>query len=255
MLTRPKYESVFIQSKDRESSSSQSSSNFDYSMKNSISVAVNALQESAVTQCIIPYTFYAIDEGINNNILYNDGAGNKKAPITPGTYTHTELAVEVAIALNLASSNTWTCTYDHISDLFTLTASASSLLTWNDPAGHGSSAHEVLGFIPHTTAAGLLFVSTLSPVIEPSVLYVRVTFLEQSEEKLQTKINNYTFTIPITSAWRKNIVYKPDTPLLIQQFDSATVIKNLNIQVYSDLDELNPINLRGQDMSIELRFT
>jgi len=116
---------------------------------------------------MIPKTFYDIDS-TNNTLLTNaDGDGNITSTIPEGNYTITELMAEIETQLDADTAETWTLTYDDITNKITINAvwggsTTVSLVfdtiangsTLNDPLGIGKTSNGLSDSslaIPNTT--------------------------------------------------------------------------------------------------------
>ena len=250
-----RFETVSINSKDRDNSSI-STSDFDYTIKDSISIETDGLNVVKLTQLIIPYTFYSIVAGRNDTIPFDDNGDSFDATISPGNYTHTRLAVEIEDSINAELGvNTISVDYNSDTDAFDTTSPANFAYRWLlNPNNSTALANNVMGYDIVNTAFSTSSSSSKSPVIRPSQIYIGIKFDEASEEILQTKSNRHTFSIPIVSDFSELLVYKPDIPMIIQEFNKNVVIKKVKVTISEGGFENISLDLRGRNVEIELRF-
>ena len=248
------FETVYVDGKERDNTSI-SSSNFEYTIKDSISIDTEQLSQARLTQVLIPHSFYHINA--NNNVIpFDDNGTIFDAVITPGTYTHTQLATEIATAINAgAGVNTVSVIYDTNKDVFTTTSPANFRYLWAlNPSLSTALANIVMGYTIVDTALALTSSSSQSPKISPTSLLLTIGFDEQSQEIGQTKFGRHTFVIPIVSDFGLPIIYKPDTPMLVQRFNKNTVIKKINVRLYDLNYPTVDLDMRGRDIELEVRF-
>jgi hypothetical protein len=94
------------------------------------------------------FSIFYFDFEITNtakNISFDEGSGELIAEIQTGSYTPTELATEIKVALEAVGANTYAVTFNRSSRSFTISSTvAFDLLVTSGTAG--SSAYDVLGF-------------------------------------------------------------------------------------------------------------
>lgn len=71
--------------------------------------------------------YYGFDVTTNNRYIdFDEGAGELTATLPVGSFTMTQMAIEVARALNDVGLNTYTCTVNRTTRIFTITASVAT---------------------------------------------------------------------------------------------------------------------------------
>lgn len=89
-----------------------------------------------------------ITSGSNDDIDFDEGAGELTATITAGTYQHpyNTLVDEIKTQMDSAGTDTYTISYDNDTDKFTIASDGSFSLDWNTGTNTATTAGAILGF-------------------------------------------------------------------------------------------------------------
>ena len=93
--------------------------------------------------------FYYLDEDIgstNQNLNFDEGGGELTAVLTPGSYTHAELATIVKTALDAAGGQVYTVAFDRTTRKYTISAPGTFDLLITSGSTIGTGPFTLLGF-------------------------------------------------------------------------------------------------------------
>jgi len=77
------------------------------------------------------YSRFVVITGVNDTIDFNEGS-DLVATVSAGTYDAEDLATAIASAMNTAGALTYTCTYSHAAQTFSIVGSSSLTYKWAD---------------------------------------------------------------------------------------------------------------------------
>lgn len=197
-------------------------------------------------------TLYGVD--INNRINFLDSTLTEKiAFITPGTYTITDLLVEIKTQMDLASGvDTYTITYDNTTSKITFTSSNPNFeLLWATGTNPDDSAWYELGFNQVDTGLAISHTSTRTINISgPYELQLRIAQFKNVVK--DTKNFTSCFVIPLDVQYGDIKYWKYQ-----DEYDASINCQVTNL-TYLDVElisEFGRINLNGADWSCTLEFT
>lgn len=83
----------------------------------------------------------------NNKLDFNEGSGEITITIDSGSYTGTEIAVEIQSKLNASSgANTYTCSFNRSTRIFTIASNSAMTLLTNTGSNSANSIYSSLGY-------------------------------------------------------------------------------------------------------------
>lgn len=138
--------------------------------------------------------FYYLDDDIttaNQNIDFNEGGGELTAVLTPGTYTHTELATVIKTALDSAGGQTYTVAFNRTTRTYTISASSNFSLLVSSGTHIGTGPFTLMGF----TGADLSGTNTYTSNVgagseyEPQFKLQGFVDADDNQEKIDASVN------------------------------------------------------------------
>ena len=192
--------------------------------------------------CSIPVTWYNVKTGVNDTILFNEGAGNLTATLTQGNYSISDLVTEIKTALDTAGLDTYTVTYSSISMKITISSTGSFSLLFNTGS---SEIYKLIGFENIDTSSASSHVG--SNVIDLALVKrIQIIIPELGVIGRSTDTNvEYTFLIDVDEN-RGNLVHFNDQGNFNQfQFGSYKTLSQLHV-ILRDQDN-NILDLNGGD--------
>jgi hypothetical protein len=189
---------IVIRSRDRSSTStSASKAKFSlpgWNLANCRSIELLYFQAYNVS--------YTIQQGINDTVTFTENSVSKSCTVTPGQYTASTLATELASDLTTASGgyNTYTCVYSTstrkltfaATNAFTLTFTSSSKTPWRECGFTDSSGTQSVNSSTGTACTSLYPVNLSSP------LYWIVQIPQLGYVNTDSSDIQYSYIIPIT---------------------------------------------------------
>lgn len=207
-----------------------------------------------VEDIIIDNNWYNINK-YNKTIKIKESVagtvGDVSITLTEGFYsTKNELADHLETVFNSELNGTVTVTYSSITNKFTITNTNFWLfdfLSLND-------ASKVLGYGDSEINIGFLqtHISTKVVVLNNSWIYLKFYFNDSNVNNLFTDNQTMSIMIPITSGNGNPIVYKPDTPKLIQELNVSDNISTIRAVLYDQY--LNPLQNDEGAVLINFQF-
>lgn len=216
-----------------------SSSNFNIILDEPIKV-----DEVRLLHSRIPVTWYNIDS-FNNNILFNEGAGNLTATIPVGNYAISELVSEIKTQMDIVGSDTYTVTYNTKTMKLTIASTGTFSLLFNTST---SEIWEMIGFTKTNTSVGASHTGT-NVIDLVRIKYIQIIIAELGLFGRSTNTNyEYTFIIPVTEN-RSDILHFNDENNFNQlQRLNGRIVNNMNIILRDQKNRT--INLNGSEISI-----
>lgn len=186
---------LLINSDDRDSTLSTSSSNYLVNLP----ISINRGQEFkrvTLKNCNIPLATYNVRLGVNDQIVWNRG-GDFVYTVPPGAYTATALATQIQAGMNGVDANGYVVTYSATTFKITITGIAVFSLNWVTNANQGRDIDYQIGFNQVDTAA--LTSHTGNNVINlhyPKNILIAIDEFGQVGQTAASS-QNYTFIIPV----------------------------------------------------------
>lgn len=123
---------------------SGSSSNFTYDLKETLDLPPGT--HCVVCDVLIPHSWYTIEAGVNDKVLYQVGSTNYTATIAEGSYNASELGAALLASMNSVAgppAHTFSQTYSASKNELTFIISPST--NWNFVRNGPTNADEVVG--------------------------------------------------------------------------------------------------------------
>jgi hypothetical protein len=137
--------------------------------------------------------FYFINEvdDSNLNLPFDEGSGEINAQLNVGGYSVTQLAVEIARALNDAGSQPYTVSFDRENRTYTISSDATFTLLGASGATSGLSIFPTIGFDLIDKSGQLSYSSdsVAGNEYKPQFFLQRFTPFENFREKVDSKVN------------------------------------------------------------------
>lgn len=181
-----------INSASRRTPLSTSSTNFTLYLPQPL-VADSKVQ---LLSANVPVTCYNVTTA-NNLIDFKDNNGTLVATITPGAYTSTSLCAAILTALNAASNNYLTVTYNSDTLFVTVTRTGNFQLLGATGANPTRSLLPQLGFVTDTASAATATATRAYQVNQPYNIYCCVS--EMGYEGTTSYGIPYTFVLTLTT--------------------------------------------------------
>ena len=236
------YSDLIIDSRERNSSNSISSSNFNINLYSSIS----NIEKVRLNWVQIPNTFYNINT--NNNIVsFTENSTLKTATIPVGSYNADELASELQSILTTASGeyNTYTVSYNPQTFMFTF--SANNAFQFN--CSKSLFPYHELGFSNiDTNSATNITSSYVISLEQPTEIIISIN---QFDKRIITSTSQFgeTFNIVNKAFIGELLFYEPDGGIIKDLFNVQT-FNSLEIKL---LDRYgNVLDLNEADWSMSL---
>lgn len=117
----------------------------------------------------VPLSMFVINS--NNIIPFIESSTpliTRTATISQGNYNSLDISTAISTAMNLSGTQTYTVTYDNITNYITISATSTFSLQFSNP----SSLYYILGFPQTNTAFSTTFTSSSPINLSPSGVYV-----------------------------------------------------------------------------------
>jgi len=138
--------------------------------------------------------FYFLDEDIdstNQNLNFNEGAGELTAVLTPGSYTHTELAVVVKTAMDAAGTQVYTVVFNRTDRTYTISSVGNFDLLITSGSQIGTGPFTLLGFTGADVTGATTHTSntTSGDAYEPQFLLQAFVDGDDNQAKIDPSVN------------------------------------------------------------------
>lgn len=264
-----RYVRVVVDSKDRNTALFNQPNRYDIDLPDDIDDVVSA---QLLTSCI-PFTGYAINQ-YHNNVLFTFGTTISNsttrndfyvAQLTPGQYTESQLATEIASKMTSVSGIPFTVIFSAATGKLSISSSQDfllvtcnellkpngTLISFSDVYQNVLSTCRVLGIAPNTTISSTSASLTLPNMVNLNYFNYMVMYIKQFDlNKSSSSILNKSFAVIVNSKDSQNII---DDPEVIKIFSPIIPrLYKLSITFYDR--EGNPYDFNGVDHWFEIQF-
>jgi len=247
---------VVIDSKDKNSGST---SDFKFSL----STSINDVKKIRLVSCSIPNTSYNVRTGVNDQISITELTGTLtfSATINPGSYSISDLLLEIADCLTAQSAltgNTWIYTLTINSTLVqnnkvVISAGGVNSFTLNFGTGV-NQINKLIGF----SSVDLLTDTSHTSDLVANCLYPRIIYLDIDEfpSNTYTKNSSHTFSLICNgvSSNGEYIEFNENTQFNQICFDSSIskTINNISVKLRDENERI--LDLNGNDWILILQL-
>lgn len=138
--------------------------------------------------------FYFLDEDIdstNQNINFDEGGPELTAVLTPGSYSHEDLADQMKIAFDAAGALTYTVTFNRADQTYTIAATGTFALLVSTGSQVGTGPFTLIGFTgaDRTGASTYTGNTTAGSVYEPQFLLQNFVDEDDNQQKIDPSVN------------------------------------------------------------------
>jgi len=242
---------VNVDSKDADTITGTTSTPSDFQY--SIGQRIIKKSRADLIQAVIPNVFYSVRAGFNSALVVTQGVTTNTVNFEEGTYTHNELATEIATRLNTEfSTSNYSCSFSNTKDIFTIDNTSDTFTLKFDDTASDPNTYKLLGFDNSATTVGLTATGTNSPRIRDTFVYIRIDTFSGRSPIVKGKTKEYGFILPIVGAYRKATIFRNPIGEPIRLFEPGDTTDKIQVNVFDENG--NNLDLRGHDTSLTIRF-
>ncbi len=242
---------VIVQSKDRVSSLSASTTDFVIILPK----AYNDVAEVELVSATIPNTFYNIRTGVNDRMVWFRGATSYNFIIPPGAYSMTDLLSVIQTGMNAADANTYVLSYSTTTFKCTIAGAGAFILNWATNPQAATSCYLELGWAAADTSSATSQISTnAADLAAVDYIYVSVPELGVNIETTVANLRDVdAFCIPVNDDSGQLIHFDTNSHFtqVIKRY-SGNPISQFTIKLKDRNNTL--LNLNGSEWSMILRL-
>lgn len=188
-----------------------------------------------IEDIIIENNWYNVNK-YNKNIKISEftelGIEDRIFGLDDGFYKNKdELALNLETVMNSALDGDVTVVYNKITDKFSVTCTNKFYFDFESVP----DASKILGYGKNPPPNNLYLNTQINPtmiILHNSWIYIKFYFDDSNINNLFTNNQTMSIMIPITSSHGNPIVYKPDTPSLIEQLHNSSNISSIRVVLY-----------------------